>query len=262
MVWIESIERSCRWQSGHKPSNEAGKTGECLLGGRVLLGHSFRHCVLICVLAATVAGCAFSKLEKDLARLQDVSHVFSGTIYAENVESGAFVVVAMRDHRGEGIASFRMMSGTGRFEIILEAVPLYFFAFDDLNKDLRFQADEPYGWAARGQPVIPSEVETNDIEISIDAVADDQPMYPQQLIDEPLVEHIDDLVTFNIGTVSSLENSWFSEEQGKKGLWEPFAFMEDGGDRYPFSAALRCRQDSGDFRAWYQRHASQVHYTR
>ncbi len=185
--------------------------------------------LLILALTITLAGCAFSKLEDDLAKLEDVSHVFSGTVSAGEAHSNAFVVVAMHGRQGEGIAGFRMLSGPGPFELKLEPVPVYFFAFDDLNKDLRFQSDEPFGWAAAGEQVMPAEGDTTNIDISINAVAEKQSAYPPQLIDEPLVEHLDNRLTFNLGTVTPLDNPWFAEEQAKRGLWEPFAFMEDGG---------------------------------
>ena len=181
------------------------------------------------VLVVILAGCVFSKLEDDLAKLEDVSHIYSGSVSAGEGHSNAFVVVAMHGQQGEGIAGFRMLSGPGPFELRLEPVPVYFFAFDDLNKDLRFQSDEPYGWAAEGQPITPAEADTTNIDFSIDAVADNQPPYPPRLIDEPLVEHLDDRLSFNLGTVTSLDNPWFAEEQAKRGLWEPFAFMQDGG---------------------------------
>jgi pimeloyl-ACP methyl ester carboxylesterase len=189
---------------------------------------SQRHFVTL-VLAITVAGCVFSTLEDDLAKLESVSHVFSGSVSAGETHSNAFVVIAMLGREGNDIAGFRMLAGPGPFELKLEAVPVYFFAFDDLNKDLRFQSNEPYGWAAGGEPVVPAEVDTTNINFSIDTVAETQAAYPPQLIDEPLIEHLDNRLSFNIGTVTPLDNPWFAEEQAKRGLWEPFAFMQDGG---------------------------------
>ncbi|MGI9308137.1 MAG: esterase/lipase family protein, partial [Gammaproteobacteria bacterium] len=37
------------------------------------------------------------------------------------------------------------------------------------------------------------------------------------------------VVDFQVGTVTSLDNPLFSEEQSNKGLWQPLAFMADGG---------------------------------
>ena len=187
-----------------------------------------RRCFLTLVLAAAATGCVFSTLEKDLAKMRDVTHLFAGTVSSEGIEADAIVIVALRDRQGENIAGFRVTSGPGSFEIRSDPTPIFFFGFDDLNMDLRFQANEPYGWAAGGHSLDPSREATDNMIIAI-AAADDHSPFPQRLVDEPLENHINDNMRFNIGTVSSLDNPWFSEEQAKKGLWQPFAFMEDGG---------------------------------
>jgi len=230
-------------------------------------------------LVAAAAGCDFFKLEDDLERMQDVAHVFAGTVSAVGIEADAIVVLALRDRQGESIAGFRVMSGPGPFELRSDPTPTFFFGFEDLNRDLRFQANEPYGWAAAGAPLDPSTEPTGSIDIAIEAVADNRLEVPRQLIGEPLENHISDNVRFNLGTVSSLENAWFSEAQARKGLWEPFAFMEDGGagihflepydpDRIPvlfvhgisgtpqnFSALID-RLDQSRFQAWVYSYAS------
>ena len=104
-------------------------------------------------LAATATGCVFSKLDDDLSRLEEASHVFTGIVAAERLDADAIVVLVLRDSQGGDIAGFRVMSGPGPFEIKSNPVPTYLFGFDDLNKDLAFQANEPYGWAAAGQPL-------------------------------------------------------------------------------------------------------------
>jgi len=185
-----------------------------------------RSC-LILVLVATVAGCQFSRLEDDLSKMRDIAHSFSGTVSTERLEADAIVVVALRDRQGGDIATFRMMSGPGSFDVRTRPAPTFIFGFEDLNKDLSFQADEPYGWAAGGQAVDPSKEATDNLSIAI--AADSRPEFPQQLIDESLVNHVSDDVRFNIGSVTPLDAPLFSEEQAKKGLWEPFAFMVDGG---------------------------------
>jgi len=119
------------------------------------------------------------------------------------------------------------MSGPGVFEIRAAKTPLYFFAFADMNKDLRLQADEPYGWAAQAKAVPPTDNATAGIDILIGS--DDQPSIPAQLLGEPLENHLNNYASTHIGTISSLDDPLFSNMQGRKGLWQPFAFWEDGG---------------------------------
>ena len=180
-------------------------------------------------LVATTVSCTFSKLEDDLVNLQAISHRFSGTVTAERSETDAIVVVGLRDRKGGNISSFRVMSKPGPFEFVADPEPTFLFAFDDLNKDLKFQENEPYGWAAKGDAVDPLTEVTDNISIAIVAAAPGQPAFPQLLVNEPLENHIDEDIRFIVGTISSRDDPWFSEEQAKKGLWEPYAFMEDGG---------------------------------
>jgi hypothetical protein len=174
-----------------------------------------------------VSACVFSQLDDDLAKLEDVTHLFTGTVGTDVLQFHSTVVVALEDRDAESIKSFRMMAGAGVFEIRAAKTPLYFFAFADLNKDLRFQADEPYGWAAQAQAISPTGDATTDIDILISTA--DQPPIPEGLLEEPLEFHLNNYANTHIGTVSSLEDPLFSNMQGRKGLWQPFAFWEDGG---------------------------------
>jgi len=186
---------------------------------------AIRCCIVALMLTAT--GCVFSKLDDDLIKLDDLSHLFTGTVSTEVLQFHATVVVAMEDRDAERIISFRMMSGPGVFEIRSARSPTWFLAFADLNKDLRFQPNEPYGWASRARALDPTGTATYNVDIVIDAA--DQPPFPEQLIGVPLENHLNNYIRSHMGTVSRLDDPLFSDLQGKKGLWQPFAFMEDGG---------------------------------
>ena len=179
------------------------------------------------LLALLSSGCMFTQLGDDLDKLDDISHLFTGTVTSDVLQFHSTIVVALEDRQAKKITSFRMMSGSGVFEIRTERAATYFFAFADLNKDLRFQADEPYGWAADAQAVEPRAAETSKVDIRIAAQA--RPDFPQHLVGEPLENHLNNYARSHIGTVSSPDDPLFSNRQGKKGLWAPFAFMEDGG---------------------------------
>jgi pimeloyl-ACP methyl ester carboxylesterase len=159
--------------------------------------------------------------------MEDQVHLFTGFVSSDVLEFHSTVIVAMDDPLADRIVSFRMLSGEGTFEIRRPKETTWFFAFADLNKDLRFQADEPYGWAAGGNAVTPTSNETRDVDIAIGAA--EQPAYPEALIDEPLEFHLRNYARSHIGSVSSIDDPLFSAAQGKKGLWQPFAFWEDGG---------------------------------
>ena len=179
------------------------------------------------LLVTLVSGCIFTELGDDLDRLEDISHLFTGAVSSDVLQFHSTIVVALEDGQAEKITSFRMLAGSGIFEIRTVKQPRYFFAFADMNKDLRFQADEPYGWAANAQALTPRGSETSGVDIRISL--QNSAAFPQHLVGEPLENHLNNYARSHIGTVSSLDNPLFSNRQGKKGLWAPFAFMEDGG---------------------------------
>jgi len=182
----------------------------------------------VSVLLTTLASaCMFTELGEDLDKLEDISHLYTGTVSSDVLQFHSTIVVALEDSQAERITSFRMLAGSGVFEIRTEKKPKYFFAFADMNKDLRFQTDEPYGWAANAQAVTPRGQATDGVDIRIEPQT--SAMYPQALVGEPLENHLNNYARSHIGTVSSLDDPLFSNRQGKKGLWAPFAFMEDGG---------------------------------
>ena len=53
--------------------------------------------------------------------------------------------------------------------------------------------------------------------------------YPANLVDVPLENHLKNYARVHVGSVSSLDDPLFSSQQGNKGLWQPYAFWEDGG---------------------------------
>lgn len=174
-----------------------------------------------------LAGCAFSRLDEDLDRLESETHLFAGNVRSEVLEFHSTVIVSLHDPSAGNIVSFRMLEGEGSFEIRQTRAPAWFFAFADLNKDLRFQPSEPFGWAADGNPVMPSGKGTRGVDIVLSR--QEQADYPEHLVDEPLENHLNNYARVHIGSVSSLDDPLFSSQQGRKGLWQPFAFWEDGG---------------------------------
>ena len=189
------------------------------------------------VAAVVVSSCMFSRLDDDLDQLEEVTHVFSGTVSMQNSAANTLVVIALRDQQGSLIAGFRIVPKSGLFEIKSNPQPLWIFAFNDLNRDLVFQANEPYGWGNRGQAVDPAITATDQLLIEIIATPGNLPTAPPDLINIPLADHITDIVQFQVGTVTPLNDPIFSQEQAEKGLWQPFAFMVDGGTGIHFIEA-------------------------
>ena len=182
------------------------------------------------LLGAVTTGCAFSRLHNDLARYDHFRHEFKGTVELVDLDHEALVVIAMRDIEGSDVFAYRVMSGPGNFDFKAEDQTLYFFAFDDLNMDFTFQPGEPFGLNAPAGSVDSVSAPVDDIRITITAASSEQQHYPPAIVDYQLT-NLTALagLDFNLGTVTKLDHAWFSEQQAKKGLWEPYGFMEDGG---------------------------------
>ena len=191
---------------------------------------TFDRLLLALLLTMLVSACNFSKLKDDLKHYDEQGHEFNGSIILEGIESNSLAVVAMYDAQGDDIYSYRVLPGPGGFQFKGKPEPLYFFAFDDQNKDMAFQPDEPYARNAGAGPVDPSAGSTDDIRLVLTPESADSSDYPRGLVDVNLMGHDVEMgLTFVVGDISSLDDPLFSEEQAKKGLWEPYAFMADGG---------------------------------
>lgn len=176
-----------------------------------------------------LSGCTFSKLDADLEELATVTHEYSGVVLAEELESNSIVVVAMADPDGSDVLGYWMAYGESEFTMRLPSGEIYFVAFNDLNQDLTFQEGEPLGWGSGGQAVVGKDEAITGIAIPLRQALEDDSAIPASLVDKNLTEFIATGLSFAIGTVSSLDNPWFSEDRAKSGLWQPFAFMAEGG---------------------------------
>lgn len=189
----------------------------------------FRNLLAVLSVGYLTTGCVFSLLQDDLEQMDDVFHLFTGEVSTTVADSQALVVVAMHDLDGSDIASFRLLGAPGVFEIRSTAVPTRFFAFADTNRDLMYQEGEAYGWAAGGHAFDPARESTVDLHIEVGRAVAEQTAFPRNIIGEALELHLNNYVRPSIGDITPLESPLFSRERSDKGLWTPFAFVEEGG---------------------------------
>ena len=84
----------------------------------------------------------------------------------------------MHDSDGDDLYSFRVLADPDVFQFKGKKEPLYFFAFDDQNKDLAFQPGEPFARNTGAGPVAPNTGTTNDIRLVISADSASREDYP------------------------------------------------------------------------------------
>ena len=185
---------------------------------------------LILLVGVALSNCGFSKLKDDLELYGAQAHEFDGNLALEQLETDALVVIAMHDRDGNDIYGFRVMSGPGDFQFKAQKKPLYFFAFDDQNKDFVFQPGEPFTRNTPAGPVDPNAGPTNNIRMVISGDSVSAADYPQGLVGVTVNDWDAEMgMNFVVGDQTALDSALFSEEQAKKGLWQPYEFMVDGG---------------------------------
>lgn len=174
-------------------------------------------------------GCVFSLLEDDLDQLDDLTHLFAGEVTTVDENAHSIVVVATHDLHGRDIAGFRLLGVPGPFEIRSKKIPTRFFAFVDENRDLIYQVGEPYTWAESGRAFDPGKESTEGIQIRVGVANVTQPAVPRDIINEALESQLANYIRPSIGEITPLDSALFSRERAEKGLWTPFAFVEEGG---------------------------------
>ena len=172
-------------------------------------------------------GLRFSTLEKDLEQLNRNLYIYPVAISTAESTSESLLIVALKDLDGKEVMGFRAISKPGHFDLRLRSEQAYLFAFDDQNMDFQYQAGEPYGWGAGGKLLTGDDELAEKAEIMIGS--SENPPSPELLVDQRLMDKIDVNMNFNFGTVTPLDDELLSLEMAKKGLWQPYAFLEAGG---------------------------------
>ena len=190
---------------------------------------SARNLLIILTASLVSTGCVFSLLEDDLERLDDVTHLFAGEVSTAREDAHSIVVVAVHDLDGVEIAGFRLLGVPGAFEIRSRNIPTRFFAFTDANRDLRYQVGEAYSWAADGHAFDPDRELTEIIRIKIGDERPEQPPFPKDIVNEALDTQLANYIHPSIGEITPIDSPLFTRERSEKGLWTPFAFVEEGG---------------------------------
>ncbi len=184
--------------------------------------------LLVLMVTAAISSCAnFRRLDADLTQMDvERANIFVNVIAPANANDPT-IVVLMADADGENVLAYRVLSMVGEFEWLVPRRETYFFAFSDLNRDLSFQRSEPHGWYRDGSSVDPDIPAGSRLTIVINPADADVASLPAKLVNTPLI-NFSLMLSVNIGTVTSLENPLFSPKQAEKGLWQPYAFIEDG----------------------------------
>jgi len=184
------------------------------------------------LLTITLAGCSnFDKLHDDLAEIKQSAVTVKVTVNSAKDNHSPVIIVAFEDKLGANVLGGKLMPKPETLTYKTVKKEQYLFAFQDVNKNLSFESDEPYGWFFDGKPLDLTGSEKTH-ELTVDLLSkNDNPLKPPKAFKR--LESIEELsfseLDLNFGTVSSIDAPLLSTSHALKGLWQPLDFLRDGG---------------------------------
>ena len=181
-----------------------------------------RVLVLLCLLLSS--SCAFRALRKDIERSKQFAMI-TGSVQADAHADTTIVVVLLRADTGTVVDSFAL-ERAGKYFFVVPAGNYFVAAFADADRDFRFDPAHERGvWHGSPDAIRVVKGERIDgIDVSIDAPR-------AAVLDRALVapelgrRGIHELPDVNIGTVTTIDDSRFTAENGKLGMWQPVEFV-------------------------------------
>lgn len=193
---------------------------------------SFLRVSLSLMLLMSLSACSnFRDLNNDLKVIeQDYSRYQIHVELSDMVvvqDQSPLVLVSLSAENTQGIEVYRLLGKAGNVDIRDSSGLVAFFVFQDINHDLTFQINEPFGFSpitkGGGNGVV-------SVDVNVQSADKQSLAAPDYLLDQNLLSFRDLRgMGINIGTVTSLDDARFSLAQGKKGMWQPLQFMLDGG---------------------------------
>jgi uncharacterized alpha/beta hydrolase family protein len=194
-----------------------------------------RKLLIGAALSSALAGCGMLAVKGQQAKI-DASCRIGGTVEAERADVAPIIVVLVRRTGGESwqVADHFVREGPGPWQFAASAGSYGVVAFQDLNRDLKLQRDEPY-LRADGDRLLtckPGERRT-DLALRIPAggrsplgeTADIARLQARSFSEQTAISL--GQVTA-VGEVANLSDPRFDEAVAQDGLWRPFDFLFKG----------------------------------
>jgi pimeloyl-ACP methyl ester carboxylesterase len=174
-----------------------------------------------------LSGCGnLARLAKDIRETGDQLRVVSGRISAPVCKDCEIIIAVSGDDQGQEIHNYRVFERSGNFRLAALRDSRFLIAFQDLNRDFSYQANEPAVWYKLPEREIKAG-DVTDIELLLQGPSD-RPV-------PPTLEKIFNLrgsslgkIDVQVGDVLELDDERFSHESASMGMWEPIGFMKSG----------------------------------
>jgi hypothetical protein len=186
--------------------------------------------ILIGLLAGfgLVTGCVFFKLKEEIKTLQSQVGI-GGEITRGFPQQKPLIVILYGDVDGrKQIRNFKVLAPSDEFYYFLVPQGEYSIgAYEDANANFNYDDGEYFGIVGRSGPVrISSLKPLDDLHLAMVETTGWPPEFPSDI---STVSHVPDIRNIAIGTITTLDDERFSDENANKGLWQPLTFLRDAG---------------------------------
>ncbi len=182
--------------------------------------------LLFCLtLSLMLGGCSFGKLKKDIKEQESLVKI-EGEVKAKSATKAPIVVALLtNDPFQPRLISYRIMRAPGHFSFYAKPDIYHVFAYEDRNRDQRYQPNERVG---RSKPVELTETGAHAKNLIIQIP--DQP--DQELIRKIKdIQHRGKIDLVNSwdhrGKVVTLDDPSFAKKIVSMGLWQPLKFAQE-----------------------------------
>lgn len=184
--------------------------------------------VSVSVSAAVLAGCGGNPMTRLLADQHERGRLATlrGEVLVRGERADAPLVVALLrvpEHTQASlqIVDYQILRNAGPYSFFAPAGRYRVIAFEDRNRDQRYDPDEPLGAWDGFADVLAEEGSAHTLRIEVTGGAPG----PLPMVQMPTGQ----TRSLHIGDVVALEDPRFAAATGVQGMWEPLAFMETLG---------------------------------
>ena len=180
---------------------------------------------------AACPGCVFARLKRDLETMQETLAALKGDVVSSMTQSGPiFVVLWDADEPDRGVLRHWPMYSPGEFRFVVQVPGRYhLLAFQDRNRDLVFQSDEPAAFWGNGAALSVSPGQQL-VDLHIPLAEDDRVSLnlPVDLSSKSEVVTFEGFAIGN-GEIRDINDPRFTQENAAMGMWEPLRFVKEVG---------------------------------
>lgn len=188
--------------------------------------HERRLLALLCVLVTLASACSLMQLKRDVSRIHELAVLRGVASHGAGLEAPVIVVLTTAD--SERVVDTYVLTRPGSFFFVVPAGTYRLGAFVDRNGNATYDADsEPSTRLSKPDAltVMPGD-QLKGLDLAVDASSHDRLTVTTAAAARPDPAAVGDIPDIQLGTIVSMDDPRFTDENGALGLWQPLEFAE------------------------------------